>query len=101
MFCRLKNTSSHEDIFASDEEEFAAIASQMDVSGSGNADDGFINWGGWTRHESSNETSFEHFASQLTDSQLNGITRLDDDIIIREENGEQSPMRKCMETLEL
>ena len=93
MSCRLKNTSIHEDIFVSDEEEFAAIASQMDVSGSGNTDGGVINWGGWTSPESSDETSFEHYASQLTDSQLNGITGMDYDIIIKEEDSSQSPMR--------
>ena len=100
MFCRLKENSSEEDIFASDEEEFNAIASQMDVSGSGEGNDGFINWGGWTNLESSNEDSFEHFASQLTDAQLNGMTGMDDDSIKVEDGGE-SPMRKCMETLEL
>ena len=50
---------------------------------------------------SPDETSFEHYASQLTDSQLNGITGMDYDIIIKEEDSSQSPMRKGMETLEL
>ena len=98
---RLNDTSSNEDVFASDDEEFVAIASQMDVSGSGNAEDGFVHWGGWTSHESSDETSFEHFASQLTDSQLNGMTGIDDGVIIKEEGGEQSPVRKGMLSLQL
>jgi len=101
FFHRLNDTSSNEDVFASDDEEFVAIASQMDVSGSGNAEDAFVHWGGWTSHESSDETSFEHFASQLTDSQLNGMTGIDDGVIIKEEGGEQSPVRKGMLSLQL
>ena len=69
----MRETSSHEDLFASDDEEFAEVASQMDVSVSQNQN-GPINWGVWASQESSDENSFEHFASQLTDSQLNGNT---------------------------
>ena len=73
FLCRLRETSSHEDLFASDDEEFAEVASQMDVSASQNHN-GLMSWGVWTSQESSDENSFEHFASQLPDSQLNGIT---------------------------
>ena len=103
--CRARNaaddsTSGNEDLFASDDEEFAAIASQIDASG--DADGEVFNWGVWTNPESPDETSFEHFASQLTDSQLNGITHMDD--VGKDEGVDEScpsPMRKCMQKLEL
>ena len=100
----MRETSIHEDLFASDDEEFAEVASQMDVSVSQNQN-GPINWGVWASQESSDENSFEHFASQLTDSQLNGITEVDvGDIQEVEQVGVTSvtsPVRKSMQTLEL
>lgn len=55
--------------------------------------------------ESFDDDSFEHFASQLTESQLNGITEVDvSDIHEVEQVGVTSvtsPVRKSMQTLEL
>ena len=100
----MRETSSHEDLFASDDEEFSEVASQMDFSASQNQN-GPTSWGVWASQESSDEDSFEHFASQLTESQLNGITEVDaSDIHEVEQVGVTSvtsPVRKSMQTLEL